>query len=91
MFGGPTGIYTLIVLVSWWCSSLSTKPDGEHADCLRTLDDIDRVLKTAINNIVGQPGTTSTAISTTLPLPTPQSYKRANPGETSSRKWMRSG
>ncbi|KAF9791998.1 hypothetical protein BJ322DRAFT_1015928 [Thelephora terrestris] len=64
-FGGPTGIYTLIVLMSWWCALLEGKPQKEHADCLRILKDIDRVLLTTINNIKSCP-TASTSI---LPQP----------------------
>lgn len=84
-FGGPTGIYALVVLMSWWCSLLKNKPDEEHTDCLRTLEDIDRVLQMAIKDIKNQPET----LSPTTPLPS-QSRKRANTEETTSQKRMRS-
>lgn len=50
-FGGPTGICTVIVLISWWCAQLKARPEREHIDCLRTLKDVDRVLLAAIKDI----------------------------------------
>lgn len=46
-FGGPTGIYNIIVLMSWWCSLLKNQPASEHSDCIRILDDIDRSILSA--------------------------------------------
>ena len=63
-FGGPTGIYTVIVLMSWWCTLLKDEPIEQQADCLRTLAHIDCVLLTAINEIKAHL-TTSTSLSST--------------------------
>ena len=79
-FGGSTGVYTLIVLLSWWCRLLKVKPRGEHADCLRTLTDVDRVLLVAIN-----------AIPTTSPPPPSQPQKQPASPEMLPRKCTRSG
>jgi hypothetical protein len=78
-FGGPTGMITLVILLSWWCAPLLTRPDEEQADCLRTLKDVDRVLLAAIDDIKRRP-----APSTPTPSPatsTPQSHKRTNTAE----------
>ena len=102
-FGGPTGIYSLVVLLSWWCALLKTRPVEEHTDCLRTLTDIGRDLSRVVteirnvNRIIAEaeaedPVTsTSMSLSPTSPPPPSQSRKRANPGEASSRKRARSG
>ena len=91
-FGGPTGIYTIVVLLSWWRSLLPPKPDGEHADCLHTLEDVDRVFVATINNIKTRRTVTPSATSSsTAPPPPSQLRKRANSGETSPQKRTRSG
>lgn len=56
-FGGPTGIYTLVVLMSWWCSLLKGQPDNELANCLHTLDDIDRTILSVVCDVGRQPPT----------------------------------
>ena len=90
-FGGPTGVYTLVVLLSWWCLMVKVKPVGEHADCLRTLADVNRVLLTEIEKMKNHPAaSTSTLLSPTSPSPS-QSRKRGNTEELSPRKRTRSG
>jgi len=81
-FGGPTGVYSLVVLMTWWCVLLKSKPDEEHADCLRTLTDIDRVLMAAINGF-GNRSTTSTPMFSPTPS---QLHKRVNTEELLPRK-----
>ena len=81
-FGGPTGIYTIVVLMLWWCSLLAAQPDSEHVDCLRTLEDIDRAFVEEINDIKGHSAAgTSMLLSPTTPPPSSQPRKRANSGE----------
>lgn len=87
-FGGPTGICTLIVLLSWWCAPLVTKSGGEQADYLRTLADVDHALLEAIDDIRRHPAT-----STPTPLPpasTLKPRKRGNSTGTLPRKRARS-
>lgn len=88
-FGGPTGIYTLVVLLSWWCTLLKARAGKEHADCLHTLTDVDRVLLAAINEIKSHP-TTPSLLSPPSPLPPTQPRKRANSGEMTSERQKRS-
>ena len=76
-FGGPTGIYSLVVLVLWWCRLLGAKPDEERVDCLRALEDIDRAFVAAIEDIERRPTSTSTLLSPTPPPPSSQPRKRA--------------
>lgn len=91
-FGGPTGIYTLVVLLSWWCLLVRTKPVHEHADCLRTLTDVNHTLLTAVDGLKSHPTASASALlpPASPPLPS-QSRKRANIEEVSSRKRTRSG
>jgi len=79
-FGGPTGIYTLVVLLSWWCTLLEARAGEERTECLRVLADVDRALLAAINEIKSHP----TAASP------PQPRKRANSGEMASERRKRS-
>ena len=88
-FGGRTGIYTIVVLMSWWCSLLESKPEEEHVDCLRTLKDVDRVLLTAVNDIKGHPTATSSVIPSSTP-PSSRPRKRANSGDALPRKRIKS-
>jgi len=80
-FAGPTGVCTLVVLMSWWCTRLKAKSNRECADCLRTLKDIDRVLLTAIGDIKNRP------TASTLPQP----RKRVNSERLAPRKRRRPG
>ena len=73
-FGGPTGIYSLVVLMTWWCMLLKTKPDKERTNCLRMLTDIDRVFLEAIKEI--KASSTSMSLSPTTPPPSTQPRKR---------------
>lgn len=86
-FGGPTGIYSLVVSVSWWCTLLKSRPSREHTDCLRTLTDIDRALLEAITKSSDHPA----ASSSTSPPPPSQPRKRTNSGEMPAPKRKRSG
>jgi len=89
-FGGPTGVYSLVVLLSWWCTLLKARPSEEHVDCLRTLTDVDHALSVVIGDIENHSTTPTSMLSPTSPPPPSQPRKRANPGETSPRKRHRS-
>jgi hypothetical protein len=58
-FGGPTGMYNFVVLMSWWSSLLKDQPDDKLTDYLRTLEDIDHAILSAVRNMNGQPPTPS--------------------------------
>ena len=88
-FGGPTGICTLAVLMSWWCVRLKEKLDEECTDCLRILKDIDKVLLMAIDNIKSHPATSTLTLPSTAPPPS-QPRKRVNSEHMSPRKRTRS-
>ena len=84
-FGGPTGIFSLVVLMSWWCALLKEKPEEERADCYRILKDIDQVFSMAINNMKNRPAISTAVLTAVPPLPS-QSRKRGALEDTSSRK-----
>ena len=88
-FGGPTGIYTIVVLLSWWCSMLKPHPENERADCLRTLIDVNRALLAAVNHLKHQVASTP-AFSPTTPPPPSQPRKRANTTDLSPGNRKRS-
>ena len=94
-FGGPTGIYTIVVLMSWWCSLLKGRPNNELFDCLRTLDDIDSSILSAIRMATVQPSPAPTPNGPPLETPAaapsqrPRGSKRPMPEEPSSRKRSR--
>lgn len=89
-FGGPTGIYSLVVLLSWWCKLLKDRSGKEHADCLRILTDVDYAMLAAINDIENHPTTPTLTLSLTSPPPPSQPRKRGNSEEMSPRKRKRS-
>lgn len=82
-FGGPTGIYSLVVLMTWWCSLLKMKPVEEHTHCISTIVQIDYAFITAIDSIRNGCGSSSP--------PSSQPRKRPPPKDTSARKRLRSG
>jgi hypothetical protein len=90
--GGPTGMYTFVVLMSWWCSLVEGRPSHERSDYLRTLDDIDRAILSALHSTTGQPCTPAVppTTSTTTPAPQRRGTKRTISEESSSRKRSRS-
>jgi hypothetical protein len=98
-FGGPTGVYTFIVLVSWWSSLLKGRPDDELADCLCILEDADRVILSAIHNASDQPPAVSPPTESSLtvspvpaPLaPQPRGSKRGIAEGQPPRKCLRPG
>lgn len=97
--GGPTGISSLVVLMCWWCSLLKGRPSHELTDCLRTLDDIDCTISSALRAMAGQPRATptpggcSSSVPAITPAPQPRGAKRTASGESSSssRKRAASG
>lgn len=94
-FGGPTGIYTFIVLMSWWCSLLEGRPNGELVDCLSILNDTDQTIISAIRPSNGQPrhmpaiGDPPSVESTTTPVRQPRGSKRKGSEGSLSRKRAR--
>ena len=90
-FGGPTGMYTIVVLVSWWCSLLDGRPESELSDCLRTLDEIDQTILSAVRDTTDQPRATPTPSdsSTVASSHGPRGSKRAVSDKPSSRKRAR--
>lgn len=94
-YGGSTGMYTIVVLLSWWCTLLKGKPEGEHAECLQTLEDVDHVLVATIDDLEKNPITstapppTPTAPPPTTPPTRSRSRKRANTEVSTSRKRAR--
>lgn len=95
-FGGPTGVYNFVVLMCWWCSLLEGRPDNEHADCLRTLDNIDRAILSAIHITtilppVTTPSPAGSSRASTTPPTQPRGSKRTISEESSSRKRLRAG
>lgn len=87
-FGGPTGISTFVVLLTWWCSQLKVKPYHKWNDCLRTLEEVDCALVAAISNIKNPPATSTSILSSVAPPPS-RPRKRATNGETSPSKRRR--
>ena len=95
-FGGPTGVYNFIVLMSWWCLLLKGQLDNELADYSRTLEDIDHVFLSAVQGENNPPpaapslNRTSPEAPTILPAPK-RGSKRTASKEQSSRKRLWSG
>ena len=86
-FGGPTGIYTVIVLMSWWSALLNDRPDSELTDFVRILDEINRAILAAIQNArVKTP-----AQSLRSAPPQARGTKRTISEEPSSRKRLHMG
>lgn len=88
-FGGTTGIYSLVVLMSWWCTLLKSEPDAGRVDCLRTLTDVDRALSTAIDEVRSCLTASTSILPSATPLPS-RSRKRANTCGLPPRKRKRS-
>lgn len=91
-FGGPTGIYSIVVLMIWWGLLLKAQPSAELADYLHTLEDIDCTILSVIHNTptASPPAASSSRASTVQPTE-PRGSKRASPGEGPSRKRLRTG
>jgi len=78
-FGGPTGIYALVVLLSWWCTLLKGKTDKERADYLQTTVAVNHAFLAAINGIKNHPTTlTPSLLPPTDPPPPSLPRKRVN-------------
>jgi len=90
-FGGPTGTYTLIVLVTWWGLLLKGRPNGDTSDYLRTLDDIDRTILSVVDSRKTPPGKSTPRMPMVAETPQPRGSKRAASDEGTSRKRLRAG
>lgn len=66
-FGGPTRLYTLIVLMSWWCSLLKNQPDSELVDYHCTLKDINCAFVATIRGVNNSPLAAAPSPSRSLP------------------------
>lgn len=94
-FGGPTGVYNLVVLMSWWCLLLKDRPDDELTNCFRTLEDIDRAILSAIRDANNQSPTGSSPSGSSLETPAippahqPRGSKRAISDDETPRKRFR--
>ena len=91
-FGGPTGIYTIVVLMSWWCTLLKNRPDTELTDCLRVLEEVDRTILATVRDVANRPTASSPdGSSTGTPTLPPKIHgtKRSISQEPSSRKRLR--
>lgn len=92
-FGGPTGIYTLIVLMSWWSTLLKGQPDTRLTDLIRTLEEIDRAICAAVQDARNQsttslPDRSSPGMPAVPPHQT-RGAKRPIPEQPTSRKRLR--
>ena len=87
-FGGPCGIYTLVVLTTWWCCLLAGKPKSECADYLSFVQQFNHAILESISPS-GQSGASTLPINNSFTSPPPPSQyvshlmKRAHPGEPS--------
>ena len=92
-FGGPTGIYTMVVLMTWWCSLLRDRSDSDRADCVVLVDKLNLAILEAIlraDQSGSGPPSTNSILPASPPPPSQHSRhlaKRAhNGGPSSSRK-----
>ena len=86
------GIYSLVVLLSWWCSLLRAKPEIEHIDCLRTLEEVNRALVATVNNLKNRPtASISTLSAPATPHSSSRSRKQENSEELAPQKQKRCG
>jgi len=89
-FGGPTGIYTIIVLMCWWSILLKGQPDAGQTDYLRTLEEIDCAVFAVVRDARNQSTTSlpDRSSSGTPAVPPPQTCgaKRLISEEPTSRK-----
>jgi len=70
-FGGPTSIYTMIVLMSWWCSLLRDLSDAQRADYVVIVEELNRAVTAAIQRAKQPSDTPSSASPSSLNTPTP--------------------
>lgn len=90
-YGGPSGIYSLVVLMSWWCALLKEEPEHKRIDLNLTLTNIDAVFQLAIDEIASGADNTSSSPPAPTPPPSSQPRKRAGSTATSPQKRLRSG
>lgn len=60
-FGGPTGIYTMVVLISWWCSFLENQPASDRSPYNHIVEKLNSAILEAIpraNQSVAGPSST---------------------------------
>ena len=94
-YGGTTGIYTLIVLMTWWCGLLRKQSDSERAEYVAIVEDLNRAVLDALRSTDKTPGVCSPTTNS-LPIASPVSpqpnnrhAKRASSIDLSSRKRLR--
>lgn len=86
-FGGPTGIYSLVVLLTWWCALLKDEPNHKHIDCLVTIANVEVVLRLTVDELESS-AIIASVTPTPAPPPSSQLRKRGS-SETPPRKRMR--
>ena len=94
--GGPTGIYTMVVLMTWWCSLLKGRPDSQHTEYTVMVEQLNRAILAAVSHVDqhNAPPSPADPLSPTTPPP-PSQYsiqylKRMQPEEAlSSRKRLK--
>ena len=92
-FGGPTGISTIVILMSWWCKLLKGQPDANLSDCLRTLEEVDRAILAAVQDVRNRSSTSPPdSSSSRMPIASPPQTcgaKQLISDEPPSRKQLR--
>ena len=93
-YGGPTGIYTLVVLMAWWSTFLRDHPDSEHANYLAIVGELDHAILAVIaeNSPIAHSSTGHQVPAASSPSPQPNNdnrAKRAHHERSSSRKRQR--
>ena len=92
-YGGTTGIYTLIVLMTWWCGLVRDQPESERAKYVSIVEDLNCGVLAALRS-TGTPlgSSTTDLLPTALPTssqPNKRPTKRAATEDHPSRKRQR--
>lgn len=74
--GGPTGIYTMVVLASWWSKILEDDPHADRTQFSTFVDNFNHAISKAINNPTTGPSTIDYLRLTSSPPPS--QYTRVN-------------
>ena len=88
-FGGPTGVYTMVVLMAWWCSLLKDRSDPDRANYVVLVDKLNRAILEAVPPAgeFGAGSSSTVDVSPTSPPPPSQyNQKRGRAGELSSSR-----
>lgn len=84
---GTTGIYTLVVLMTWWSTFLGDQPNLERTRYLNIIEELNRAILTALQSAEkSSAGPSLLAAPSRLPPSERCPAKRAHDEEPSSRK-----